>query len=967
MVARLLSCRLLSALCLLFVLLSASGQDLHQEDVARQSSQALCLFKEGKHTEAAALYELLLPAVERLHGPDSTNTAALLNNLALTYNALGSYAKAAPLAQRSLQIRERKLGKDDPLVAESLNNLASLYYDMGQYAKAEPLYRRGLQIREDQFGKDDPAVAASLNNLAVLYKVQGQYAKAAPLYQRSLDIWEARLGKDHLRVATALNNLANLHSDLGQYGQAATLYERSLEIRERQLGKDHPDVAQSLNNLAFLSKIRGQYEQAEQLYERSLRIQEAKLGKDHPDVATSLNNLARLYRVMGQVAKAEPLCERSLRICESSFGKTHDSVAHILTTQADLAWAKKDPDQAISLQEQAIEIFRARLGNNHPTTNHAVSRLALFFHQTDRSAEALRTIDRGLRALRVHTAQVLPMLPEAEQLRFLKTSFAEDFLDAVSMGLDPKISEEGRLRVAGWVLNGKSIAHQSLVERLLLARDNQSSEAKQLLGELEDVRRRLARLNLEGPGKADDGNFRKVIETLGTKEKQLEGQLHTTVLTRQGDPWIDIDELRQKLPKEAVYVDFLRFAPTDFADKWGLQRKQRSPIYVAWISARGQATRIVNLGPAEPIDAAIRAARADLQKAHERIRQDGEIEAEQATREKLAAVGERVLTPLLPYMKDYPQWILGPDGNLWLIPWAALPLDAKTYVIEKHTLRYVTSGRDLVLNLLQLDHKATAPTIFADPDFDMDPTKIGAAEGGEERGSSVRTARGIGKVARLLGTAAEADAITPTLAKWAGAPPQRFLEAEATVAAFRKLKGPKALVMSTHGYFLPDQDLPKHLRDQAENQPRAIPGLENPLLRSGLLLAGCNHASTSSLRQDTGVLTGLEIVGTDLRGTELVVLSACETGLGDVRNGEGVAGLRQAFQLAGAQAVVASLWSISDRETAFLMKSFFENLSTGQPRVDALRDAQLTMLRDRRERNASAHPFFWGAFTLTGR
>ena len=271
---------------------------------------------------AAKAYERALELAPGVFGPEDINTAAILNNLAILYEAMGQYAKAEPLYQRSLKIRESKLGPDHPDVAaepeqpgESVRGHGPIRQG-GTALPAEPQDPRGPSS-----GRIIPTWPTSLNNLANLYKDMGQYAKAEPLYQRSLKIRESKLGPDHPDVATSLNNLAALYADMGQYAKAEPLYQRSLKISESKLGPDHPDVATSLNNLASLYKDMGQYAKAEPLYQRSLKISESKLGPDHPDVATSLNNLAICTRTWANTPRRNRSTSGASRSASPSSGR----------------------------------------------------------------------------------------------------------------------------------------------------------------------------------------------------------------------------------------------------------------------------------------------------------------------------------------------------------------------------------------------------------------------------------------------------------------------------------------------------------------------------------------------------------------------------------------------------------------------------------------------------------------------
>lgn len=993
----------------------------------------------GQYAKAEPLFQRSLKINEAKMGPDHPGVAPPLNNLAELYRTMGQYAKAEPLYLRSLKIRETKLGSDHPDVAQSLNNLAVLYVNMGQYSKAESLYQRSLKIDEAKRGPDHLSVSTTLNNLAALYVQMGQYPMAEPLFQRSLKNREARLGKDHVVVAQSLGNLAALYVDMGQYPKAEPLYRRSLNIYEAKLGVDHPDVAAGLNNLGKLYYNMGQYAKAEPLFQRSLKIREARLGSNHPSVAISLNNLASLYIAMGQYAQVEPLYQRSLKIGESTLGPDHPDVALRLGNLASLYCDLRQYDKAEPLYQRSLKIREAKLGPDHPEVATSLNNLAYNYQKTGQYAQAEPLYQRSLKIgeamlgpdhpdvaqslsnlaalhvelsqfdaarvefdrarhiVRRHVGAVLSMLSEQEQTTFLEKTDRGALHLALSLSWTRPEDAAGAAASASWLANGKAVAQEALAQRAALARDSVDSQLKPIAQQLIEVRKHLANLNGVRPKPGQEADRRAELVKLADQEQDLARQLSRAGGTTAPAVWVELDAIRRAIPKNGMLVDIIQFRPWTFAGN-GVNTGQPAH-YAAWMTPPIGAgdVKIVDLGEADKIDDAVRQYQTAMAAAEDLL-ESGEPQATAELQKPLSALARLLLDPLNPAIGDKTELIVSPDASLWLIPWAALPIDEQgKFAVEKWNIHFVTSARDLAT-----ERKAAStnpPRVFANPNYDLPPAEMSSAlanvfgsqltvptaaplssssgqalVAGLDRGR--RSVAMIGRASSLPGTADEAKAIMPNLQKYAGLP-KLYTDRQALEGVFKRLAAPRVLVLSTHGFFLPDQQVKREDKEHAglagegPSRKHAVSadgnGLENPLLRCGLLLAGCNQRSQITDESlDDGVLTGMEIVGTNLRGTELVVLSACETGLGQVHNGEGVAGLRQAFQLAGAQAVVSTLWQIPDTETAELMNSFFNSLARGKSPPNALRGAQLAMIQARRKKSGAAHPFYWAAFTLTG-
>lgn len=675
-----------------------------------------------------------------------------------------------------------------------------------------------------------------------------------------------------------------------------------------------------------------------------------------------------LYANTHQAALAEKHLAEALRINEAALNKDDPNLG-VHYHNGALVYLRLDQyDKAAQLNDRALAIAHKTLGPDHPESFGRLSLAAVIHYAQGKQTGVLSNLDTGLRRLRNYITQILSGLPAPQQLQFLEGNLVNGLNDALSIAVREANHQDYIDHSASWVLNAKGLAHQTVAQQVLAARDSADPQVKEQAKQLAAIRQTLANLSLNRPEPAAAEAHRKQLADAVEREQALAAAVARLAgRSSNANDWVELDAVRSALPADAVLIELIRFTPIDMDGK--NKNEPYPPRYAAWLISKAEPCRLLDLGEAKPIEDAIAAFQATMRLAQSSdpeknpLLQVGEAEATKQVDAALGSVAKILFEPLQPHLQKAKELIISPDSALWLVPWAALPVreeETQQYAIERWRLKYLVSGRELVTQKNAATTKPTRSLVFADPHFDLGQNDVSQATAALLRGNTTSLAmrsldpvtpnRTLPKVARLPGTLAEATAISKPLQKFAGEEPILYSDRYALEAGFKAVQSPRVLVAATHGFFLP---------------AAAGASGENPLVRCGLLLAGCN-AKITTPQLDDGVLTGLEIVGCRLQGTELVVLSACETGLGEVRSGEGVAGLRQAFQLAGAKSVVSTLWQIPDRESAQLMSDFFANLATAQPQAEALRQAQLTTIHNRRERHGAAHPLFWAAWTVTG-
>ncbi|QEQ00851.1 CHAT domain-containing protein [Thermosynechococcus sp. CL-1] len=831
-------------------------------------------------------------------------------------------------------IRKTSFGGDSNHVIVLTNQIEQLQ-KQGNYGAAVAPSRELVAIAERVLGSNHPTVAATLNNLAVTYKELGNFSEAIPLYQRSLAIREQALGANHPDVATSLNNLANLYTDQGNYGEALPLYQRALAIREQALGKNHPDVGLSVHNLAVMYHLQGSLTTALPLYQRSLGLLEPALGAEHPLVATVLNNLAELYRAQSNYGAALPLYQRSLAIREKVLGTDHPDVATSLNNLAELYRVQGNYGAALPLYQRSIALRQRTLGGEHPYLALSLANLAKAYWAQGMINEALTALNRALEIEEVNLSRNLVVGSEEYKRNYLAT-FQDSTNTAISFHLqgNPQNPAVANLALTT-ILRRKGRLLDVLAATASRLRNQLDASGQQQLDELIRVRTQIASLTFvrDRPPPASQ------ISQLEQRANQLEAQLVSQNVSFRLDVTpVTLSAVQQAIPANAVLLEFIQYVPYNpKANRW------EAPRYALYALKNRGAPQWRDLGTVADLDTVIKAARQRMA--------DPRLPAT-VTKPSLKAAYERLLAPLEPFLAGSTHLLVAPDGQLNTLSFEALVDRQDRYLVQSYTITLLTSGRDL-LRLQQRVKPANPPLVVGNPTFSQGS---GRAVASSQRGVNPRSLdlRSL-TFTELPGTATEVKTVSTLLPQ-----AQILTGSSATETAIKQTQRPRVLHLATHGFFLESPPLSpqvlQHTRGLNANTP--FRG-ENPLLRSGLALAGFNQRQSGV---DDGVLTAFEVTGINLDGTELVVMSACDTGRGDILNGDGVYGLRRAFTLAGARTQVSSLWKVDDTTTQQLMVAFYQNLAAGKGRSEALRQAQLQLMND----PSKQIPYFWAAFVSSG-
>jgi len=912
-------------------------------------------FKEDQNDSALFYFSKSLDLLYFQNRKYHLEYAHTLNNLGVLFWSIGDYKAVEHYLKQALEIIMKVLGEEHPDYAKTLNNLGVLYKTMGDYNAAEPCLQNALEIRKKSIGEVNPDYAESLHNFGNFYLTMGDYKTAEPYYQHALDIYKKTLGGEHPDYARTLNGLGVMCKIMGDYKSAETYYTLALEIYKKSLGEGHPKYAQPLTNLGLLYKTIGDFKAAETYLKQALEIRKKSLGEEHPDYAASLSSLGLLYMKIGNFKAAEPYLNLALEINKNALGEEHHVCASSLYNLGVLCRILGDYKVAETYYMKAMEISKKVFGEDHPEFLSIQNSLAYLLLKTNREQEAYDILNKNFSKRSKEIAENFEWLNDNQKEAYWKKE--SEFYDNLSWFANESFDKVPE--AAGLNYNAALVTKSKMLEQKISS-ENYYREVDELREELAYRRRLLAKM--ESDGSTEKEKLEKLLREADSLDKRLTISWPEYAQQKKNLS-ITWDQVQQHLENGEAAIEFIRFKNEDDSLYY----------YNALVIRKGDINpTLIKLCKEE-----------DLQAISPNM--------------GFSAYYPLVWQPLEAALKDIVTIYYAPIGELYNIPFSAIYspkgsgdqlVASKTdkrgivvatekatteqnavYLMDRYTLHELTSTRYLAMGLKE---KAKEPigtnlAMVGGVNYDYLPGSTAIPKKNKKDKNANRSSESAsGKLSYLEGTKTEVEQINQrvTTATWQ----TKLIENnDATEETITKLEGKEAkgiLHIATHGFAFPEYDF----NDTTVNKNSlrySYRYSNNPMVRSGVILAGGNWAWAGSDTlaklgaEQNGILTALEVSQLNLKKTKLVVLSACETGLGKIEGSEGTFGLKRGFKLAGVEQIIVSLWSVPDKETMELMTIFYTDLTKTLNPILSFEKAQKEM-----RNKYPTEPEKWAGFVL---
>jgi tetratricopeptide (TPR) repeat protein len=949
-------------------------------------------------------------------GIATADYAESANDLALALRDSRQLTEARALAEQSVSIRSTILGPKDPLVAESLNTLGTVHAFEGQYELATSKFEQALAIQEGHLDVSHPSeeYGTLCVNMAGTYQRLGKYAKAEALFRKALDALRKNPGVNHPAYSAALGAFAYLQVDLGNYAAAEKLYNEAEPLMREQLGEQHPLYATVLNNRGFLYATMGNRTAAESDFRKALELYKKAYGPDHAALRGPLRNLARLVydrnpeegeklfrqaldlyakspnrpsfdyastliglgeaqRNRGNTAAAKQTLDQALQIAGDGLGDKHPLYAHVLADLALVDQSTGEYRQADQRLREAISIVSETHGANNPELSKYLELHANLFTERGDYAAAEPLYRRSFEIGDQFLTEVLNIGSEGSKLAYLANledpipallSFQQKAGDrmpeARALAFEAIARRKGRVldQVRDWrqrIRNDSDRAVRSNFEEWDAILECQSSLTIAL--GYRDLRTAVGG-GCELPGTEFEGRFEQLLHDVHAK--------WTPALSKQALDAVGMLKRRADVLEAALSREVPDFGSSLSPVTLDRIASRLAPDellleFVAWLGVRGGGQRYgvflldgdrnlqwIDLGPAAPIDSAVRDLIESANDWSSSLA-SGEKQSAEAARktaeETMGELSKRVLVPLEPWLsreRNLRHLRIAPDGMLTLVPFEALSDGG--YLLDRFATSYISAGRDLVKSEARTE-KSGPPVIIVSP-----------GAGPKSATAHIKTARNsrADRLERLDEAAQEGQDLRARLPR-----ALLFGEGEATEDKVKHLRSPALLHIVGHGIVRGNEDCKAH-----PESPACALGDLDPVARimslSAIVLEEAYGRGGRS--SEDGLLTALELQALDLRGSQMLVLSQCRMADGLPSSAEGVHGMRQAAAIAGVQTFIAPLWTVSDSAERALVGKFYEELSSGQSRAEALRRAKLWLSRNR----STGSFLYWAPVILSG-